>query len=178
VGLLNVSNCCYLNSLLQCYFLMNDFKVALLTAEPLDRLEEILANQSKTKLKRIRNEYELLKKLKNFFTLMALTSKKYVDPSDVLLNLVDSVGEKISYGEEKDLSEINIMIIERLSEGLSFTKKYYIEEEVESNGTVADGPELKRNAYSSIFNPQTGGVKKLFYGTKVEYYDESSGMSQ
>jgi ubiquitin C-terminal hydrolase len=38
VGLLNVSNCCYLNSLLQCYFLMNDFMICLLTAEPLDRL--------------------------------------------------------------------------------------------------------------------------------------------
>jgi ubiquitin carboxyl-terminal hydrolase 25/28 len=62
---------------------------------------------------------------------MALTSKKYMDPSDVLLNLVDSVGEKISYGEEKDLSEINIMIIERLSEGLSYTKKYYNEEDTE-----------------------------------------------
>jgi len=44
VGLLNISNCCYLNSLLQCYFLMNDFKVALLTAEPLVNLEEILGS--------------------------------------------------------------------------------------------------------------------------------------
>ena len=42
---------------------------------------------------------------------MALTSKRYLDPSVVLANLVDSVGEKVSYGEEKDLSEINIMII-------------------------------------------------------------------
>lgn len=32
VGLLNVSNCCYLNSLLQCYFLLNDFKSAILTS--------------------------------------------------------------------------------------------------------------------------------------------------
>lgn len=46
---------------------------------------------------------------------MALTSKKYLDPTDVLQNLVDSVGEKLTYGEEKDLSEINIIVIERLS---------------------------------------------------------------
>jgi ubiquitin carboxyl-terminal hydrolase 25/28 len=59
---------------------------------------------------------------------MFLTSKKYLDPSQVLQNLVDSVGEKISYGEEKDLSEINIMIIERLSEGLTYSQKYYKEE--------------------------------------------------
>jgi len=99
-----------------------------------------------------------------------------MDPSDVLLNLVDSVGEKISYGEEKDLSEINIMIIERLSEGLSYTKKYYNEEEGSqaekaTNSTLMESVEFKKNTYSSIFNPKIGGVKKLFYGTKVEYYD-------
>ena len=42
---------------------------------------------------------------------MAFTSKKYLDPTSILQHLVDSVGEKISYGEEKDLSEINILII-------------------------------------------------------------------
>ena len=57
VGLLNVSNCCYLNSLLQCYFLMDRFKTAILTAEPLPGFEEVLAAESKTKVKRIRSEY-------------------------------------------------------------------------------------------------------------------------
>lgn len=56
---------------------------------------------------------------------MALTSKKYLDPTEVLQNLVGSVGEKIEYGEEKDLSEINILIIERLSEGLTYSKNHY-----------------------------------------------------
>ena len=55
VGLLNVSNCCYLNSLIQCYFLMNAFKTAILTTEPLPNLEEALANESKTKVKRIKS---------------------------------------------------------------------------------------------------------------------------
>lgn len=32
VGLLNISNCCYLNSLIQCYFLMDKFKEILLLA--------------------------------------------------------------------------------------------------------------------------------------------------
>ena len=81
-----------MNSLLQCYFLLNDFKAAILTAEPLPNLEETLANESKTKVKRIRNEYKMLEKLKHFFTTMALTSKRYLDPTTVLQNLVDSVG--------------------------------------------------------------------------------------
>jgi ubiquitin C-terminal hydrolase len=32
VGLLNISNCCYLNSLTQCYFLMSKFKEIILSA--------------------------------------------------------------------------------------------------------------------------------------------------
>lgn len=91
VGLLNISNCCYLNSLLQCYFHMDKFKEILLAADPLDDIEEVLAD-NRTKLKRVKGEYELLNKLKKFFTVMSLTSKKYLDPSDVLQNLVDSVG--------------------------------------------------------------------------------------
>ena len=34
---------------------------------------------------------------------MKLSSKKYLDPTPILKNLVDSVGEKIEYGDEKDL---------------------------------------------------------------------------
>ncbi len=35
VGLLNVHNCCYLNSLLQCYFLSSDLVKYVFEAEPL-----------------------------------------------------------------------------------------------------------------------------------------------
>lgn len=38
VGLLNVYNCCYLNSLLQCYFLSSDLISYILEAEPLTSL--------------------------------------------------------------------------------------------------------------------------------------------
>ena len=29
-----------------------------------------------------------------------------------------------------------------------------------------------RQPYNSIFNPRQGPIKRLFYGTKVEYYDD------
>lgn len=38
VGLFNVSNCCYLNSLLQCYFLMGAFTREILSAEEMGEL--------------------------------------------------------------------------------------------------------------------------------------------
>jgi len=42
-------------------------------------LDQVIKNT--TKFKRVKNEYELLKTLQNFFSMMALTSKKYLDPS-------------------------------------------------------------------------------------------------
>ena len=113
VGLLNVSNCCYLNSLLQCYFLMGSLTREILQAEPMASLPE--APESRVKNKRIQNEYKLLAALQETFARMKLSSRKYLDPSPVLRNLVDSVGEKIEYGDEKDLHEINMCIVERLS---------------------------------------------------------------
>ena len=29
-----------------------------------------------------------------------------------------------------------------------------------------------KNTFNSIFNPSIGHIKKLFYGTKAEYYEE------
>ena len=42
---------------------------------------------------------------------MKLSSKKYLDPTAILNNLVNSVGEKIEYGDQKDLHEINMCIV-------------------------------------------------------------------
>ena len=87
---------------------------------------------------------------------MNLSSKKYLDPSPVLSNLVNSVGEKIEYGDEKDLHEINMCIVERLSECLMYTKKYH---------SSSDDSPSKVKKHENI--------KQLFYGTKLEYTEGS-----
>lgn len=88
VGLFNVSNCCYLNSLLQCYFLMGAFTREILSAEEIDNFVE----QSGTKIKRVKNEYLLLAALKEIFAKMKMSSRRYLDPTPVLRNLVNSLG--------------------------------------------------------------------------------------
>jgi ubiquitin C-terminal hydrolase len=57
VGLMNISNCCYLNSLMQCYFLMGEFTREILEAEEIVEIP-------KKKEKLIKNEYLLLNALK------------------------------------------------------------------------------------------------------------------
>jgi uncharacterized UBP type Zn finger protein len=146
VGLLNVSNCCYLNSLLQCYFLMGDFTREILSAQQVEELPDQLASQ-----KRIKSEYLLLGALKEIFAKLRLSSRRYLDPTPVLKNLVNSVGDHIEYGDEKDLNEINMEVVERLSECLIYTKKYF-----------------SRNDSSPSKIKNRENIKQLFYGEKVE----------
>ena len=61
------------------------------------------------------------------------------------------------------------MVIERLSEGLTFSKRFFKREDsFPVEGSFIDEGEGRK--YNSIFNPETGVIKQLFYGTKVEYY--------
>ena len=50
---------------------------------------------------------------------MTSSHKKYSDPSSVLHSLVDDYGNPISIGDQKDLGEFNMNILQRLEEGLS-----------------------------------------------------------
>ena len=49
---------------------------------------------------------------------MSLTNKKYTEPSNVLLNLVDDFGQPLLIGEQKDIGEFNLNFLERIEEGL------------------------------------------------------------
>ena len=49
---------------------------------------------------------------------MALTGKKYTEPSDVLKALVDDFGQPLSLGDQKDIGEFNLNFLERVEEGL------------------------------------------------------------
>ena len=49
---------------------------------------------------------------------MILANRRYVDPTQVLKSLVDDFGNPILVGEQKDIGEFNMNLIERLEEGL------------------------------------------------------------
>jgi ubiquitin carboxyl-terminal hydrolase 25/28 len=49
---------------------------------------------------------------------MVLTNKKYIEPSKVLKALVDDFGNPIEFGEQKDVAEFNLNLLQRIQEGL------------------------------------------------------------
>jgi hypothetical protein len=102
------------------------------------------------KKKTIRSEFELLRALKEMFARMRLSKRKLLDPTPVLRNLVNWMGDKIAYGDQKDLHEINLEIVDRLNECLLYTQKANV-----NISSVKTG--LKKE-----------NIKGLFYGEKIE----------
>jgi len=50
---------------------------------------------------------------------MLYTNQKYCDPKDVLNSIVDDFAQKVAVGEQKDLGEFNLILLERIEEGLN-----------------------------------------------------------
>lgn len=49
---------------------------------------------------------------------MILANRKYVDPTSVLKALTDDYGNLVHVGEQQDLGEFNMNLMERIEEGL------------------------------------------------------------
>jgi ubiquitin carboxyl-terminal hydrolase 25 len=52
------------------------------------------------------------------FATLAISDKKYTDPSAVLHAIVDDYGNPIQIGEQKDIGEFNNTFLARIQEGL------------------------------------------------------------
>jgi hypothetical protein len=70
----------------------------------LTELSDLKDNQKKV----IKSGYSLLDAMRTTFAKMRLSSRKFLDPICVLKKLINSEGEKIEYGDEKDLNEIHM----------------------------------------------------------------------
>ena len=69
--------------------------------------------------KRLRASKRLVHETKKLFATLALSDKKYTDPSAVLHAIVDDYGNPIQIGEQKDIGEFNNTFLARIQEGLN-----------------------------------------------------------
>lgn len=106
VGLKNIRNTCYFNSLIQTYFMIPKF------------IQEILSFKEPESTEAKSASIKLIEELQLLFASMILGNKKCIDPSEVLENLVDDFGNKIVVGEQKDIGEFNMNFIARIEDGL------------------------------------------------------------
>jgi len=152
VGLKNVGNTCYFNSLLQIYFMLPQFVKRIMefkyeeekkpeenkskpsapnpnskdSVKKEEKKEEKKEDSKKNEKNRKKASVELVLNLQKLFSYLTSSNRKYVEPTDVLKALVDDYGNQISIGEQKDAGEFNIIFLSEINEALQL-------EEIKSN---------------------------------------------
>eukprot|EP01088_Endostelium_zonatum_P000337 TRINITY_DN1061_c0_g1_i2.p1 TRINITY_DN1061_c0_g1~~TRINITY_DN1061_c0_g1_i2.p1 ORF type:complete len:652 (-),score=171.58 TRINITY_DN1061_c0_g1_i2:87-2042(-) len=109
VGLRNVGNTCYVNSLLQTYFHIPEMRRAVLNYPHDIPIEK----QGPTT--------EFMRELQRLFALLVMSKEKWVDPSPLLKKLLDKTGKPVNIGNQEDVSEFNELFLMRVGEGIDLT---------------------------------------------------------
>jgi ubiquitin carboxyl-terminal hydrolase 25/28 len=141
VGLKNVGNTCYFNSLIQTYFNIPAFVELIMKSNTLDE-SAIPAKGDKEKAEA---KPELVNKLKELFTTLIKSNKKYQDASDVLRALRDEFGNPIPIGDQKDISEFHLQFINCLYDEMK-PKEDVKHEEVKVEPKVKVEEEVKEGS--------------------------------
>jgi ubiquitin carboxyl-terminal hydrolase 25/28 len=161
VGLKNIGNTCYFNSLIQTYFMIPSLVEEILkySTHPSHQSEEL---ENKTKKASI----SLVEALKSLFGHMILSNRKYIDPSKVLSSLVDDFGNIIRVGEQKDVGEFHLILVARIEEGLRTSGP------AEPSDDSHEGSPIKRSETANFVGLKVNEksiMSKLFYGKQREY---------
>lgn len=117
VGLKNIGNTCYFNSLMQTLFRVPPFVKEIVNLNGLDHLK-IPEGEPAHVQKRIKESIEMVKSLQELFMALIASDQKYTDPSPVLNKCVNSMGEHVKIGDQQDITEYAINFFERIEEVL------------------------------------------------------------
>lgn len=114
MGIKNIGQTCYFNSILQSLFAIEDFQKELLELKIPEDYER--KNFSAYEVAAIK----FVEELQKFFALMMFSNYKCVDPTPIADNIVDSRGRKVIIGDQLDLSEFFLRMVELME--IAFTR--------------------------------------------------------
>ncbi|CAD8127523.1 unnamed protein product [Paramecium sonneborni] len=134
VGLKNLANVCYLNSLIQTYFHNPIFVQEILSFKyPVQLNFEDLLNKNEVHLQRL-------------FVYLVHTDRKYVDPYRVFLNVVDEFGNRFQLGDQKDWAEFNLQFITCVDEGLKYHENKIMDAEMQGKEEIQESDQQQNRS--------------------------------
>ena len=96
VGIKNIGNTCYFNSLIQNLFFIKEFRDKILNFEMKKNIQPNFREEK---------SINMIKEIQNLFSLMIKGSKNFVNPENILNNIFDQDNKKVDIGDQKDIVE-------------------------------------------------------------------------
>ena len=174
VGLKNVGNTCYFNSLIQTYFYIPHFYELIMNIQVPEQSATETSTPENPENKEQPEQVQkckMIKNLKYLFATLVKSNKKYSDASPVLNELKDEYGRDISIGEQNDVSEFHLKFISWLEKEIK--SKYAPDEEKKEEkkpeeetkqSSVPEQPDLSKNQ-SSLDDPKESESSEVKGGT-------------
>ncbi|KAJ3436299.1 ubiquitin carboxyl-terminal hydrolase [Anaeramoeba flamelloides] len=119
VGLKNLGNTCFANSLLQTYFNIPLFRQAILSF-PLEKYRKAKMKTKGNLTKENENDITFVIKLQAFFSQLLLTRKKYLSPT-VIWKALET--KTFKFGKQEDPTEFNDLLINKIERGFEYASK-------------------------------------------------------
>lgn len=110
-GLKNVGNTCYLNSLLQTYFMIPSMRKMVLESK-----------YDKSHIST--NDMKFMTELQRLFAFMYYTNQKWINPSKLFDNFIKESGESVTIGLQEDVGEYNDLFLHRVMKGMDNSKVF------------------------------------------------------
>lgn len=180
VGLKNIGNTCYFNSLVQFYFMIPKLvhEILTFTCHESQKSEPAPEDESgKLEYSLKKASISLVENLQKMFGFMVCSTRRYIDPTMVLHALVDDFGNQILVGDQKDVGEFHMILVARIEEGLK--TKFPLEEAKKE--VVKEASPVRRKEsmnYTGHKISEDGIISQLFYAKQIEHLKIPSNMDQ
>lgn len=114
IGLKNIGNTCYFNSMLQTYFMIPDLRKAVLEFP-----HDMKINDDDPQ----KDTIIFMKELQRLFVFLLKSNQKYVDPSRLLQRITGEDGKPVKIGDQEDVGDFNELLLNRIATGLKIASE-------------------------------------------------------